>query len=240
MDMTKRDKALDILIETLERELPGQFAAVLYGSAARGDWDAARSDINLLLVLEDASPTSLQRLMPAMRTWHDAGYTAPLLVSQAEWARSADVFPIELTDMRLAYRVLRGADPVAGLEVKESDLRRAVEAALRGKLIRLRQAYARFGESMPTLGGFASATVSELLVLLRCIVVLKRREPGVTPSSTIAALSDELGGAQAALDEVASHRRDPEWQCTPKVFAEYVESVRRLVEVVDSHPTGAA
>lgn len=240
MDMTKRDKALDILIETLERELPGQFSAVLYGSAARGDWDAARSDINLLLVLEDASPTSLQRLMPAMRTWHDAGYTAPLLVSQAEWARSADVFPIELTDMRLAYRVLRGADPVAGLEVKESDLRRAVEAALRGKLIRLRQAYARFGESMPTLGGFASATVSELLVLLRCIVVLKRREPGITPATTIAALSDELGGARAALDEVASHRRDPEWQCTPKVFAEYVESVRRLVEVVDTHPTGAA
>jgi hypothetical protein len=240
MDFSKRDKALDILVETLDRELPGQFSAVLYGSAARGDWDATRSDINLLLVLEDASPTALQRLMPAMRTWHDAGFTAPLLVSQAEWARSADVFPVELTDMRLAYRVLRGSDPVAGLEVKESDLRRAVEAALRGKLIRLRQAYARFGESMPTLGGFASATVSELLVLLRCIVVLKQRDPGTTPSTTIAALSAELGGAQAALDEVASHRRDPEWQCTPKVFAEYVESVRRLVEVVDTHSIGAA
>jgi hypothetical protein len=240
MDFTKRDKALDMLVETLDREMPEGFAAVLYGSAARGDWHAARSDINLLIVLDDASPEALQRLMAAMRTWHDAGFTAPLLVSRAEWARSADVFPVEITDMRLAYRVLRGADPVAGLEVKESDLRRAVEAALRGKLIRLRQAYARFGESMPTLGGFATATVSELLVLLRCIVVLKQREPGTTPDVTIAALAPELGGAQAALAEVASHRRDPEWQCTPKVFAEYVESVRRLVEVVDAHPTGAA
>jgi hypothetical protein len=197
MDFSKRDKALDILVETLDREMPAGFAAVLYGSAARGDWDATRSDINLLIVLDDASPEALQRLMPAMRTWHDAGYTAPLLVSRVEWARSADVFPVEITDMRLAYRVLRGADP-------------------------------------------ASATVSELLVLLRCIDVLKQREPGTTPATTIAALAPELGGARAALDEVASHRRDPEWQCTPKVFAEYVESVRRLVEVVDAHSTGVA
>lgn len=240
MDFTKRDNALGLLVETLNRELPGEFSAVLYGSAARGDWHATHSDINLLIVLEDASPKALQRLMPAMGSWHDAGYTAPLLVSRAEWARSADVFPVEITDMRLAYRVLGGSDPVAGLEVKESDLRRAVEASLRGKLIRLRQAYARFGESMPTLGGFATATVSELLVLLRCVAVLMQRDPGATPAATIAALAPELGEAKAALDEVAGHRRDPEWHCTPKVFAEYVESVRRLVEVVDAHTIGVS
>lgn len=240
MDLRKRDHALDTLLATLDREAGSAFAAVLYGSAARGDWDPRHSDVNLLLVLADASPASLARLTPAVRAWHDAGFTAPLLVAHEEWARSADVFPVEITDMRLAYRVRRGEDPVAELQVKDADLRRAVEASLRGKLIRLRQAYARFGESMPTLGGFAMATVSELLVLLRCIAVLKGRDPGTDARATVAALAPELGPLEGAVAEVAGHRRDPDWHCTPEVFAQYVEAVRRLVEVVDAHPNGGS
>ncbi len=236
----KRDTALDAFLATLDREAGAQYAAVLYGSAARGDWDAVHSDVNLLLVLADASPAALTRLTPGVRGWHEAGYTPPLLISRDEWMRAADVFPIELTDMRLAYEVLRGSDPVAPLLVDPADLRRAVESALRGKLIRLRQAYARFGESMPTLGGFAMATVSELLVLLRCIAVLKSRGASSSPVETVDCLAAELGPSHAALREVASHRRDPEWHCTPEVFAAYVEAVRRLVDVVDQHQPGVS
>lgn len=240
MDITTRDTALAELLATLDQDAPDGLSVVLYGSAARGDWDAARSDLNLLLVLEDASPASLQRLMPAVRRWHEAGFTAPLIIGRDEWVRAADVFPVEITDMSLAYQVLRGDDPVVPLSVDPADLRRAVETALRGKLIRLRQAYTRFGEAMPTLGGFAMATASELLVLLRCLAVLKRRDPGHTPVAAITALSDALGPAEAVLHEVVSHRRDPEWHCTPAIFAAYLDAVHRLVEIVDQHQPGAA
>jgi predicted nucleotidyltransferase len=198
MDIKTRDAALAQFLAALDLALPDGVSVVLYGSAARGDWDATRSDLNLLLVLEDASPPALQQLMPAVRSWHEAGFTAP------------------------------------------ADLRRALESALRGKLIRLRQAYARFGDAMPTLGGFAMATVSELLVLVRCIAVLKRRDPGTTPLAAISTLADALGTAESALHQVASHRRDPEWSCTPELFTEYLEAVHRLVEIVDQHQPGAA
>ena len=45
------------------------YSALLYGSAARGDYIAGRSNINLMLVLDDPSPTRLQALAPAFRTW---------------------------------------------------------------------------------------------------------------------------------------------------------------------------
>ena len=50
------------LVNDLDQSLAGRYSAVLYGSAARGDWVAGVSDINLLLVLDDTAPASLRGL----------------------------------------------------------------------------------------------------------------------------------------------------------------------------------
>lgn len=239
MDQATLEQGLQRLVADLAGAAPG-CSAVLYGSAARGDWDARRSDVNLLLVLDDAAPAALRRLTPAIETWHDRGWTPPLLIDRTEWSRATDTFPIEMTDMRLAYRVLAGPDPVAGLRVAPADLRRALEAALRGKLVHLRQAYTRFSTARPVLGGFASSSISEILVLLRATAVLLGRDPGQRADTTIAALEGELGPAADAVREVAGRRREPEWSCSPELFASYLDAVRRIVDVVDTYSSGAS
>lgn len=233
MDRGELDQAIAKLVTQLDDAIPTGFSALLYGSAARGDWIAGRSDVNLMLVVDDPSPVALRRLAPAVAAWHDRGLTPPLIIGRTEWERAADVFPIEISDMRLAYQVLRGADPLAGVVVASDDLRRALESELRGKLVRLRQAYLRFGEVAVTLGGFATSSVPALLVLLRCTNVLLGRVPGVTPEETIAVLSGDLGSDAEAIVEIAAHRRDKKWQCPPETFARYLEAVRRTVDLVD-------
>ena len=42
---------------------------MLYGSAARGTWVEGRSDINVLLVVKDASAPTLLRAAPALGDW---------------------------------------------------------------------------------------------------------------------------------------------------------------------------
>ena len=135
--------------------------------------------------------------------------------------------------MQLAHRILRGSDPVAGMKVKPGELRRAVEADLRGKLVRLRQAYVRFGESAPTLGGFATASVSSLVVLLRCSAVLLERAPGRTPAEVVTGLADLLGPGADVVTDIAEHRREPKWNCPPETFVRYLEVVRKAVELAD-------
>src|SRR5690606_18659778 len=142
--------------------------------------DPARSDVNLLLVLGDPSPGSLTRLSDALSSWHDSGFTPPLLLGRYEWRRATDVFPIEITDMRLCHRMLVGADPLEGMAVPDSDLRRALAAELGGKLMRLRQAYVRFHGSPQSLGGFARSSCSDLLALPRTAAVLVGRDPGTS------------------------------------------------------------
>ncbi len=234
------ETALAELVAAVQREIGPAFAAVLYGSAARGDWSPGTSDVNLLVVVDDPTPASLVRLSPAIRTWHERGFTPPLLVGREEWRRATDVFPIEITDMQLSHRTVAGEDPVTALVVADHDLRRALEAAFRGKLIRLRQAYLRFADQPAILAGFASAMASELLVLLRATTRLLGREVQVDPGATISGLEDILGDSSHAVREVVARRRVPEWSCDGALFAGCLDAVARLIHVVDTHPTHGA
>ena len=234
------EQDLATMAEDLRRETGDGCSVVLYGSAARGDWDAESSDLNLLVVVDDPSPGALVRLTPAVVAWHDKGHAPPLLIGRAEWERATDTFPIEITDMQVAHRVLTGPDPVADLRVDPEDLRKALEAAYRGVMIRLRQAYVRFSGQSPVLGGFAAATSSELLVLLRATAALRGNDPGTTAEATITALAADLGPDAAVLRAIIDRRRDPEWSCPAADFAAYLGAITRLAALVDTHTHGAA
>ncbi len=234
------NSALDDLIATITRDLGPGFSAVLYGSLARGDWQADRSDVNLLLVVNDPAPAVLTKLTAASRGWHEGGFTPPLIIGRAEWQRATDVFPIEITDMQLSYRVLAGDDPVAGLQIEPAQLRRALEESFRGKLLRMRQAFLRFGDDPDALGRVATASVSELLVLLRCVAVLHGRAPGATPSDAVTAVQQLVGADDATIREVLARRRSTGWACPALLFASFLEALASLVNAVDrfSSPGG--
>jgi hypothetical protein len=239
MDRTQLDQSLGALAKSLG-DLAGLNASVvLYGSAARADWVPGRSDVNLLVLVDDTSPNALRRLTPAVTAWHTKGFAPPLIMGLEEWQRSADVFPIEIADMQVAHRVLCGADPVQGMTVDPVDLREAVEKELRGKLMRLRQAWVRFGDAGMILGGFALASISTYFALLRCIAVLYGRNPGREPKETVAVLANELGADADLAVEIAGHRREPEWNCPPEMFVRYLDLVRRTVDLVDTFQNGA-
>ena len=95
MDRNQLDQALTRLTARLGELSELNPCAVLYGSAARGDWVPGRSDVNVLLLVDDTSPAALRRLTPAVTEWHARGFSPPLIMGRAEWDRSADTFPIE-------------------------------------------------------------------------------------------------------------------------------------------------
>lgn len=238
MDRKQLDQALDTLGRQLGALAGLNASAVLYGSAARGDWIPGRSDVNVLVLIDDVAPAALRRLKPAVTEWHRDGLVPPLIMGRQEWRESADVFPIEIADMQAHHRVLCGTDPVAGMVVAPADLREAVERELRGKLVRLRQAYVRFGDAGQILGGFALASIATYFALLRCLAILSGHAPGTTPSETATAVDGALGAELAVAVEIAAHRAAPDWHCSPDTFVRYLELVRRTTELIDTFQTG--
>ena len=130
----------DIFATRLQAALGGRLVSLLlYGSAARGTHVPGRSDVNTLLICDAVDEPLFAALGPVLRDWQNP---PPLILTEAEWRQSADAFPIEYDDIRAAHQVLAGKDPWAGITVRRDDVRRQLEHELKGKLVRLRQAYA--------------------------------------------------------------------------------------------------
>ena len=232
------DRVVTPFLAAADAALGAGYSALLYGSAARGDYIVGRSDINLMLVLDDPSPTRLRALAPAFSAWRKATSEPPLLISRAEWARASDVFPIEITDMRGGYRVLRGADPLSGAQVDPTHLRQALESELRGKLLRLRQGYVSAAGDEKALGTLASASASTILVLFRSLLTLAGRPVPAAPVALAMEAAALVGAPTEALLAPAEHRGARGWRCTIAGFEQYMEAVALAVRYVDQLQLG--
>jgi predicted nucleotidyltransferase len=234
----KVDRVVTPFLAAADAALGAGYSALLYGSAARGDYLAGRSNINLLLVLDDASPTRLRALAPAFAAWRKAASEPPLLISRTEWARATDVFPIEITDMRAGYHVLRGADPLGAARVQGADLRQALERELRGKLLRLRQGYAAAAGDEKLLGEVAAGSAGTILVLLRSLLTLAGRAVPAAPAALAAEAAALVGVPAAGLTTPVERRGERGWRCTASQFEQYMDAVARAAGYVDQLQLG--
>jgi len=232
------ERVVTPFLAAADAALGAGYSALLYGSAARGDYIAGRSDINLMLVVDDPSPGRLRALGPAFATWRKNAPEPPLLISRAEWARASDVFPIEITDMRVGYRVLRGADPLGGTRVQRRDLRQALERELRGKLLRLRQGYAVAAGDGKVLGELAAGSAATILVLLRGLLTLAGRPVPAEPVPLAVDAAALLGVPAEALTTPVERRAERGWRATPGEFEQYLHAVSCAAEYVDHFQLG--
>ena len=157
---------------------------MLYGSAARGTAAPGYSDVNTLLVLREASADVLHRAAPVLAAWRKAGNPPPLIQTEADWAASADVFPLEIEDIREAHRLLAGRDVVSGLQTTRADERAELEREARGKLVRLRAEYAAGAADGRVLGELLARATGTVLVLFRAALRLAGKPPVQDPAAT--------------------------------------------------------
>ncbi|MFL5492956.1 MAG: hypothetical protein ACJ8DC_01095 [Gemmatimonadales bacterium] len=233
------DKVITPFLAEADTALGPAYSAVLYGSAARGDFVPGRSDINLMLVMDELSPAVLGTLARAFASWRKSTYDPPLLISRAEWARATDVFPLEITDMRTAYRVLRGLDPLAALEVDRADLRRALEREFRGKLLRLRQGYVAAAGDPKALGALAGQSAATVMVLLRGLLSLLEQPVPTDPLELAGAVAGAVRAEPEHLLHVFRHRGERGWRCAPPEFERYMATVAQAARYVDQLQLGA-
>jgi predicted nucleotidyltransferase len=216
---------------------PG-YSAVLYGSAARGDFIPGRSNINLMVVLDQLTPPILRSLGRAFAGWRKASPEPPLVLSRTEWERASDAFPIEITDMRTSYQVLRGPDPLPGVRVDPSDLRTDLEREFRGKLLRLRQGYATYAPDPAALGSLALQSAATILVLLRGVLSLLGKPVPRDSLELAVAAAAAIGFEGEDLLHVVRHRVDREWRCGAPEFENYMKAVEHAARFLDQLQLG--
>jgi predicted nucleotidyltransferase len=212
-------------------------AAILYGSAAAGDYVADYSDVNLLCVLRETSFAAIEALAPAVEWWGKQKHRAPLLMSAEEMRRSADVFSIEFLDMRRHYRVLWGEDVLKTLEIPMRLHRAQVEYELREKTILLRQRLLVVSGNDEAKWELLLRSLSAFGTLFRHALIALGDAGAGSKKEVAAALAAKLGidaDVFGELLDIRERKKDRKAAKLAEMFARYLRLVEQVTTAVDT------
>ena len=161
------EAAQEFVKQLAEAAGPNLRSVILYGSAVSGEFHAGHSDVNLLCLFDLLDAGTLGRIGPATRRWTRTAGAAPLVFSASELERAADVFAVELVDIKANHRVLHGEDLVAAMHVPLTLYHLQVERELRQNLVRLREHVLAGDGRRGSLLALMAASVSSFAVLFR-------------------------------------------------------------------------
>jgi len=129
-------------IKELKQELGNNLARViLYGSAARGEYVPARSDINLMLVFKKLDLEHISKVGQLMRGKVRKQLPQLVFWTAEELEHAWDVFPLEFEDIKENHQCLVGKDPFDKRKIDKKRLRYQIEFELRSKLLNMRDTW---------------------------------------------------------------------------------------------------
>ncbi len=228
--------SLDELVQQL-RQVHGDTlkAVVLYGSAASGEQVTGHSDFNVLVIVTSIDVPQMRRLGQTMRAWQEAGNPPVLVLTEHEWLRSADIFPMEYADILERHRLLHGTLALSELVVDVQHLRLQTEQEAMGKLLRLRRGVMVAGTDAARQTDLLRSSYSALLVIFRAVLRLHGVKPERDATRVIQDVAARCGFDPAPFTRVSVLVRGTALSNgeAETVLAGYVRGMDVLVEYLD-------
>jgi hypothetical protein len=157
-------------------------------------------------------------------------------MTRNEIERSADVFSIELTDMKHHHRVVFGEDVLKDLTIPANLHRIQVEYEFREKLSLLRQHLLLATGNDARMWELLTRSVSSFVTLFRHAIMVQGQNPPAGKRDVVQALAGQLGfdasGVLHVLD-VREGKADRRKFNVADVFARYLRAVEEVTASVD-------
>lgn len=212
-------------------------AMLVYGSAARGEFLPGYSNVNLLILLEQATQPVLQAWAGLGKPWDSEKIIAPLLLTQDDLRQSSEVFPLEFLNVSDHHVLLQGTDPFPDLPVNAARLLFQCEQELRGNLLRIRQRYVEGWARVEAVQALLPLSLTALIPCLRGMYRLLGR-PSVTKSDAVLReLNAALNLDPTVFLEVWHMKRGlstPGKHALPKLLDRYLAELIRLADRLET------
>jgi predicted nucleotidyltransferase len=210
-------------------------SVVLYGSAVTGEFVAKHSDLNIVCIVEQAGARELEQLHPVAQWWAREGNATPIIFTMDELRRSADVFSIELLDMKQRHRMLVGQDFLGGFEVSPQLHRLQVERELRTSWLRLRQMVLMAPAKQKARMGIMLASFSTFCALFRHALIALGQPAAHTKREAVNAMATLTGANPSAFVSILDVREGKlnekkiAVDATLQMYVEFVEVLTNQV-----------
>ena len=211
-------------------------SVVVFGSAIGKDFVPRKSNINLLIVCERVGLADLKMVLALVSEGRKRGIVAPLFLTRTHMMTSSDVFPIEFIDMRDFHEVIYGEEVFDFLDIGTENLRLECEEQLKGKLIRLRQAYLEIGTNVKQVESVVIESLTSLIPVFRAMLRLKGREAPLEKAKVLRAVGEEFGLDSEVFSqalEIKLERAKISKEKIEDFFGRYLSEVEKLAMAVD-------
>ncbi len=211
-------------------------AVVLYGSGARGEYVARKSDINFLVILTQNGIDALDKALPLVPKWRKQNVALPLFLTKEYILSSLDTFPLEFLDMKLFHKTVFGEDFLNDIQIEKKDLRLQLERELRGKLIYLRNGFLQAGNDREQLRQLLATSVATFVSIFQGLLHLKDVNIPKEKALIFDAASKEFGLKKDIFTHVLNVKHGT-WHGSKRQLQEitmdYIHEIKNLVEMVD-------
>jgi hypothetical protein len=209
---------------------------ILYGSGATGEYIPGKSDLNFLVILKDDSVDSLRRGKDVISRWRKRMVNTPLFMTREHINSSLDSYPIEFLDMQANYHLVYGEDLLENLRFQPADIRIQCERELKGKALRLRQAYLESRENPKVMKEIIASSITAFTALFQGLLYLAGKSIPKTKEETVTAVSEQYGLDRATflqLLAVRSGQTKPSGPEITRLFIRYISEIDGLSDAVD-------
>jgi hypothetical protein len=192
-----QQRAADALARDLDQVFGARLQSLVVYPGHHGD-----GSVHSMAIVEHLAFRDLAACLPFTESWHHRGAAVPLLLTADELRRTIDIFPLEYASIAADYTVVRGADPLRGIEIAVEDVRRACEVQAKSHLIHLREAFLESHAETTRVARLIAASAAPLRALLTNIARLPEASAQAGGSPALSNLSDE---ALATFSEERMH-----------------------------------
>jgi predicted nucleotidyltransferase len=221
------------LIELIGDEL---YSVLLYGSAAKDNFFAGSSDINLLVLVKDVTPKIMQKTASIIKGFKVRNKIDTFLADTDDIMNSADVFPIRFLDIRNHHILLYGQDVFNGIEIEDINLRLDLEGQMRNMVRNLRQSYILSNYTSQELRDILIENFSRLSCLLTAMLHLHEIKPPPKKQELIRKASKEFKLDLTVFEDIVQLKSGGNNLPITKmqsIYNEYIEVVDKIVEITD-------
>ncbi len=211
-------------------------SAIVYGSAASDGYISGISDINSAFIFDGLSFPVFKNSLKTVSRGISKSVAAPLFLTKDYIFSSLDVFPIEFVDMRDNHVLVYGEDIISGLEIKDEHTRLFCEQQVKGKLVRIQQAYLEVGLSRKGMISLMKQSLNSLVPVFRNLIRLKGEEAPRDKSGVLQKLSESFGlDAEVFLHIYRDSTKDE--KITPDevedLLGKFMSEIDRLGDMAD-------
>ncbi len=183
----------------------------------------------IFIVLDKVGADDLLDIKRAY-TKYKKKYSTPIVVNGDFFKKAADVFCMEILELKENAKIIHGENPFENLNVKDEDLRRQIEYELRSKMLVLKGAFIDLPLDRKVIDNIAYRSMYNFLLILRNLLRLKGK---LINDET---LIEEFEKTFEVKLEAFKILRDSPKMSFDKlfdVFKKYLKEVEELVEISD-------